>query len=117
MLRLIRLAKTTALVGITLTCVCTALLVGWQTDTLLKEGHWPNATIAAVLNLLNEGRGGIYSTASSHESANFPGSHLVDELLAVHALIPLLTALILLLVFYFWLRRIQTDVTSPSQSL
>jgi hypothetical protein len=86
--RLIRLAKTVALIADILTIIFAVFIVGWQINIFLRQGAWPALPLAFFFN--NLGRGDA-----------------VNALLLVPTIVPLLLAMAFLTAFYLWLTHIE----------
>ena len=93
-LRLIRFAKTTALVADIWTLIYGALVVGWQMATFFRIGSWPALPLSSVINNLGFNRGASYATASASDANRGSPGDDMDILLGIQ-----------LLSRYFWLRH------------
>ena len=107
--RLIRFAKIAALGSAILTVSYAILLLGWQTYTFLSEGDWPAVPVKFALNKLKNGHGVIYETARTRGIAGNQFTDASDALLQIPAIVPLLFAAVLLIVFYLWLSHIEKE--------
>jgi hypothetical protein len=99
-LRLIRFAKTTALVADIWTLIYAALVVGWQMATFFRNGSWPALPLSSVINNLEFNRGASYATASASDANRSHLATYMDILLGTPAIVPLLLAAALLTAFY-----------------
>jgi hypothetical protein len=111
-LRLIRFAKLVTLLAGLLTLLDLVLIVGWQAVTFFNNGSWPAVQLASIVKRLPNDRGAIYETAStpSGERDDLLMS-ATDTLQRIPAVVPLLLALALLVVFFSWLSRIEKQYT------
>jgi hypothetical protein len=93
--RVIRFARLATLICAGWTILCAALLAGWSA---WSGDPYP---VSSMVQLLSSDR--TYVTASFNETAWTLKEALVDWLLDVPAIVPLLTAAALLVIFYRWL--------------
>ena len=99
---LVRFATMTALLSAVWTILVAVLIVGRQTTSWLQNGVWETYSLSSVINGLKKDQGSTYTTASSDRTASeltiMQGAP--DWLLEIPAIVPLLIASVLLLVFY-----------------
>ena len=99
---LVRFATMTALLSAVWTILVAVLIVGRQATSWLQNGVWETYSLSSVINDLKKDQGSTYTTASSDRTASeltiMQGAP--DWLLEIPAIVPLLIASVLLLVFY-----------------
>jgi hypothetical protein len=99
---LVRFAKMTALLSAVWTLLVAVLIVGRQATSWLQYGVWDPYPLSSVINSVEKDRGSAYMTASSGRTATEVTilQGMTDWLLEIPAIVPLLIASVLLLVFY-----------------
>jgi hypothetical protein len=102
----------TVLVAVAWTIIELLLIAGWQTSAFLADGRWSTLAISSILKGANGSE--MYSTAAINKIGNNYPSNLVDTLLQIPILVPLLLGAMLLIVFYFWLSKIETRYSKNS---
>lgn len=108
-LRLIRVAKATALVADITTILYAVFIFGWQVVSLLRDGIWPALPLSSVLNKLEYNRGAIYATASAGQNERSYLPDAIESLLRVPVIVPLLLAAALITAFCVWLAHIEKE--------
>jgi hypothetical protein len=103
-IRLIRLAKFTALIAHAWTVIYVALIFGWQITTFIRVGVWPALPLSSIVNRGEIHPGEIFATASVGKVENNDLS-VLDGLLRIPTVVPLLLAALLLGAFYLWLQN------------
>jgi hypothetical protein len=93
--RVVRFARLAALISAGWTFLCAALLAGWWA---WSGDAYP---VSSIVQLLSPDR--TYVTAGFGETDWTLKEAVIDWLLAVPAIVPLLVALALLVIFYRWL--------------
>ena len=102
--RLVRFAKTTALLSAVWTILCAVLIVGWQVVSWLQNGVWEPYSLSSIIKGLQGNQDITYATASANKSVT---GGITDWLLEIPAILPFLIASTLLLTFYTWLATIE----------
>ena len=101
-LRLIRFAKFATLLAGVLTFIDVVVILGWQGFIFFSEGDWRFVPISFLLNPIHQPR-----NTGNIESGLL--ADVMERFLQIPALVPLLLALALLVIFYSWLIRIEKN--------
>jgi hypothetical protein len=113
-LRLIRLAKITALIAQVWTIIYVALIFGWQITTFVRVGAWPSLPLSSVVSRGNLHPGEIFATASVAKVENNELS-VIDGLLRIPTVIPLLVVVLFLGAFHIWLQNTEKRYLAKQQ--
>jgi hypothetical protein len=93
------------LVSTVWTILCAVLIVGWQVTSWLQGGIW-DPSLSSMIRSLQGNQDITYATASANKPAT---EGITDWFLEIPAIVPLLIASALLLVFYAWLATIEQE--------
>src|SRR5262249_22820550 len=103
---LIQLAKGATMVGASATILVLFLIVRWEARLWAAEGRWQNVQISDVVDLLRTGENATYLPASIEGLAETRSrTALLSPFGDLPAIVPLVLALAVLIIFYLWLRR------------
>jgi hypothetical protein len=103
-LRLVHLAKITALIAQAWTIFYVVLIFGWQITTFIKIGAWPGLPLSSIFRMGDTHTGAILATGSIGKAASNDLTAL-DRMLQIPTVVLLLSATLLLAAFYLWLRK------------
>jgi hypothetical protein len=111
--RFIRFAKVTVLIVDIWTIACAALVIGWQTIVLFRDGSWRVLPLSFVFSAQKSDDGEVYSTASIGKIHESEATVFADALLQMPIIALLLLAAAFLTAFYLWLYNTEKRLTLP----
>jgi len=97
--------------------LCVVLLVGWQAISWLHSGVWDAYPLSSVIKNLESDQNIKYAVASSDKfKSTLTFDQVMSDLLETPAIVPMLIALTLLLVFSMRLAIIEKEISRNRNS-
>jgi hypothetical protein len=109
--RFLQTSRGVAIAAMALTGICTAAVVSWQFALLLASTGWSSLSVGRVLESADAPSPRRFATASAQQNSPFDAAIVFDWLLDLPALVPLVSALGLLGLYYAYLKSVEKKLS------